>query len=244
MADQARIALVTGAARRVGREIALALARAGFDIAVHYGSSEQEARDVVAQIEDSGRRAQAFQANIDETSSAVELARAVTDSFGPVDVLVLSASSYPMGEVGSLAPEDLLAPLRVNLVTPFLLAQEIGLGMRMRGHGQIITLLDWSLDRPDPRYIPYQISKAGLREATFGLARALAPEVRVNGIAPGAVLLPEGTTDERQEAVRRKTLVGHLGSPGDVARAVLYLIDAEHFVTGTVLRVDGGRSLL
>ena len=237
-------ALVTGGALRVGRSVVLALATRGYDLAIHYRSSGEAARKLAGEVRSLGRRAELFRADLSAPDASGDLADEVAASFGPLDLLVLSASTYRKELFREITPRGFAETLQVNLLAPFFLAQRIGADMQKRGHGQIVSLLDGSLDRPDPNYLAYQVSKAGLREATLALARALAPEVRVNGIAPGAVLLPEGTSEERSEAVRRKTLVGHLGTPEDVARAVLYLIDAEHFVTGSILRVDGGRSLL
>jgi pteridine reductase len=237
-------ALVTGGALRVGRSIVLALARHGYDVAVHYRASEQPARELANEVRAIGRNSQVFHSDLSLAGGVETLTTEVAADFGPIDLLVLSASNYAKEPFLDITPEGFAETLQVNLLAPFFLAQKFGAQMMARGHGQIVTLLDWSLDRPDPNYLAYQVSKAGLREATLGLARALAPVVRVNGVAPGAVLLPEETSDERREAVRQKTLVGHLGTPEDVARAVIYLIEAEHFVTGSILRVDGGRSLL
>lgn len=238
------VALVTGGGLRVGRAISLALAVRGFDLALHYRRSRGEAEEVAAAAEEAGGRADLFAADFSQPGEAERLAAEVLDTVGVPTVLVLSASSYEREPLPAITAEGFRRTLETNLLAPFLLAQSLGLAMRGAGRGHIITLLDWSLDRPDPEYLAYQAAKAGLREVTYALARGLAPEVRVNGIAPGAVLLPEGTSADRCEAVRRKTLVGHLGAPEDIARAVLYLIEAEHFVTGTVLRVDGGRALL
>lgn len=238
------VALVTGGALRVGRSIALALAARGFDLALHYRNSRGAAEEVAQIAQAAGARVTLFAADFARPGSAEELAEEVLHGAGTPAVVVLSASSYQREPLSAISAEGFRLTLETNLLAPFFLAQKLGLAMRTAGHGQIITLLDWSLDRPDPEYLAYQAAKAGLREVTFALARGLAPEVRVNGIAPGAVLLPEETSAESREAVRRKTLVGHLGSPEDIARAVLYLIEAEHFVTGTILRVDGGRTLL
>jgi NAD(P)-dependent dehydrogenase (short-subunit alcohol dehydrogenase family) len=163
---------------------------------------------------------------------------------GPLDILVLSASEYPERDPATIGLEDLEHTLRTNLTTPFLIAHQIGYRMQARGKGRIVTLLDWSIGRPDPKYLSYHISKAGLREATLGLARALAPAVQVNGIAPGAVLLPEGTPEERARRIRAKVPLQRLGSAEDIATACLYLLEAADFVTGSVLTVDGGRSVV
>ena len=161
---------------------------------------------------------------------------------GPIQGLVLSAAIYPQSPLAEVDAANFEETLRVNLISPFLLARTAGLRMKARGRGAITALLDWSVDRPYADRIPYTIAKAGLRAGVLGLARALAPEVRVNGVALGAVLLPEGTTTQLEERIRTAAPLQRIGTPGDAADAVRYLMQAE-FVTGTILTVDGGRSV-
>lgn len=238
-----RRALVTGAGIRIGRTIAETLAAHGVHLALHHRSSDQETRAVAAGIRKRGQEAETFAADFGIPGQAESLVTRVEAEFGPLDIVVLSAAIYPRQAVQEITRASYDEVSQVNLASPFFLARDAGLRMKARGHGNIVTLLDWSIDRPDPEYLPYQIAKAGLREATYGLARALAPEVRVNGVSPGAVLLPEGTSEERRGNIIRKTPLQKIGSPEDVAEAVVYLLEGGDFVTGVVLKVDGGRSL-
>lgn len=236
-------ALITGAGIRLGRALAEGLAGRGMELALHYHRHGREAENLAKKIRARGGRAQTFGADLSLPAEAERLAAEVEAGESPIEVLVLSAALYPRESVAEITGDSMERTLRTNLVSPFLLARRLGLGMKHRGEGAILTLLDWSVDRPDPMYLPYQISKAGLREATYGLALALAPEVRVNGIAPGAVLLPEGTSDAKRTRVQGATPLDRLGTPSDVVGAALYLLGSAEFLTGVVLKVDGGRSL-
>lgn len=241
-----RLALVTGAGIRLGRAVSEALAARGYRLALHYHHHKAEAGELAKQIRgsrpDRDDSASCFPADLSDPTAAATLAAAVEETMGPVDLLVLSAAIYPRNPLPEITPSSLEETLRVNLTTPFLLARDVGLRMKARGTGAIVGLLDWSVDRPYVDRIPYTIAKAGLRAGLLGLARALAPEVRVNGIALGAVLLPEGTPPELRERIRRAAPLDRIGAPHDVAEGVLYLADAG-FVTGTILTIDGGRTV-
>lgn len=239
-----RNVLVTGAAVRVGRAVADALAARGMNLILHYRTHRHEAEAFAEDLRSRGLQAVPMQADLSHPGNALELADHAWEALGGLDALVLSASSYPRVSLLDIDAGSLEETLRVNLISPFLLAQRIGLRMRERGNGSIVTLLDWSIDRPDPNYLAYHVAKAGLKEATRGLARALAPQVRVNGIAPGAVMLPEGTSEDQRQRIEKKTPLNRIGSPHDVAEACVYLLESAPFVTGTILTVDGGRSLV
>jgi pteridine reductase len=237
-----KTALVTGAAKRVGREIALALARRGANIVVHYRSSAAEARQVVAEIKALGVEALAVRA---EQSNArqvrVAVARAVR-RFKQIDVLVNCAAVYERTPFGKLTERDWDFHIDANLKGPFLFALEVGRHMQRRKvAGKIINLADWAAYRPYRDYLPYMVSKAGVVCLTQALAKELAPRVQVNAVAPGPVLLPPDCSAAERRAVIRATLVKRVGSPADVAKAVLYLVEGGDFVTGQVLVVDGGR---
>ncbi len=234
--------LITGGAIRLGRAIAECLAERGYDLAIHYFQHETDALALAARYQ--GRaRCELFPADLLDLTEAEALVERVEDRLGAISAVVLSAATFDRAPLEQLSGEGIEATLRLNLAAPLLIASRAGLRMKARGYGSIVTLLDFSTDRPRVDYLPYEVAKAGLRTATFGLARALAPEVRVNGIAPGSVLLPEGTTENIEEAARKATLLQRKGSVEDVAAAVLYLLEAAPFVTGSVLTVDGGRSL-
>jgi len=242
-----KAALVTGAGIRLGRALAEALAAQGMRLALHYHAHEQEARELQTRIERGRGPAdptptRCFAADLSDPAAAVRLVREVEEQMGALSVVILSAAVYPRDPLEEISQDSLERTLSINLTAPFLLAREAGLLMKGRGEGHILALLDWSLDRPYPDRLPYTMAKAGLRAGILGLARALAPQVQVNAIAPGAVLLPEATPQELRRSIIAATPLARLGSPEEVARAALYLLGSD-FATGTVLTVDGGRSV-
>ncbi len=231
-----RTVLVTGAGKRVGREIALALARRGANIVVHCHTAVQEARQLVSEIRDLGVRALAVRA--DQTNA--QQVRAAVVRAGKVDVLIASAAVYRRTPFKTLTEADWDFHLDANLKGPFLWALEVGKRMRT---GKMVFFADWAALRPYRHYLPYLVSKAGVICLTKALAKELAPRVQVNAIAPGPVWLPPDFTETETEAVRQATLVKRLGSPQDIVSAVLFLVEGTDFVTGHVLVVDGGRLL-
>ena len=231
-----KTALVTGAAKRVGREIALGLARRGANIVVHYNTSAGDARRVVAEIEALGVEAlsvKADQSNARQVSAAVQRA-------GKIDVLVASAAVFKRTPFDKLTEADWDFHINANLKGPFLFALEAGRRMRA---GKIVFFADWAAIRPYRNYLPYLVSKAGIICLTKALAKELAPRVQVNAIAPGPVLLPEDFPASERRKIADATLVKRLGSPQDIVNAVLFLIEGSDFITGHTLVVDGGRLL-
>lgn len=235
-----RIGLVTGGARRVGRAFSLALARAGADVMVNYAHSKAEAQATVAEIEAMGRRAIAVRADVSDAAHIRELVDRAAD-FGGLDVLVNSASLFESKPVLEITEADWDRVMGVNLKGPFLLSQAAAPLLRARG-GVIVNIADLSGLRVWPAYAHHGVAKAGLIHLTKTLARALAPEIRVNCIVPGTVLPPEEYNAEEIRRERDRTALGRLGSPEDVARALLFLVESD-FVTGEVLVVDGGSRL-
>src|ERR1017187_2037516 len=237
-----KTALVTGSGKRVGREIALGLARHGANIVVHYNSSAADARGVVAEIKALGVDAiavKANQANAREVRAAV--GKAVKD-FRDIHELVGSAAVYRKTPYDTLTEEDWDFHIDANLKGPFLFALEVGRHMKKRGiAGKIVNFADWSAIRPYADYLPYCVSKAGVICLTKSLAKALGPKVQVNAIAPGPVLLPPDFTEKEIQQVIDATLVKRLGSPQDNGNSVLFLIEGSDFITGHTLVVDGGR---
>jgi NAD(P)-dependent dehydrogenase (short-subunit alcohol dehydrogenase family) len=239
-----RTALVTGAARRVGREIALALARRGMDVVVHYRRSAPEARATVAEVERLGRRAVGLEADLARPDEVEALADRSIQALGAIDVLVNSAALFYRTPLDKVAWDDWEQVLRVNLIGPSLLARRLGLEMRRRGEGKIVNIADVAGMRPWTDFLPYCVSKAALIALTRGLARALAPQVHVNAVAPGTVLLADEYGEKEREAIVRATPLKRIGDPGDVANAVLFLLEGSDFITGQVIVVDGGRSVV
>ena len=243
-----KTALVTGAGIRLGRALASGLAGRGMRLALHYHRHGEEAEHLAESIRSSrpastAPQAACFAADLEDPTSAARLMETAETVMGEIEVLVLSAALYPREPLEEIVPASLERTLRINLTTPFLLAREAGMRMKARGTGHIIAILDWSLDRPYIDRIPYTMAKAGLRAGVLGLARALAPEVRVNAVSPGAVLLADGVADELRERIAAASLLRRIGAPRDVVDAALYLLDSE-FVTGTILTVDGGRTVV
>ena len=239
---QGKFVLVTGAARRVGRAVAMALARRGARLIIHYNRSRREAQRLVSEAEDlCGREASLAQADLSDLRQVRRMTDGLLRRFGTVHVLVNSASLYERTPFGRVEAADWDSHLDVNLRAPFFLSQALGPAMKKAGEGKIVNIADWAAQRPYADYVPYCVSKAGLLCLNTALAKALAPEVQVNALLPGPVLLPESFTARQREAVREATLVKRLGTPEDVAQAVLFLIEGSDFVTGAALTVDGGR---
>lgn len=237
-----KTALVTGAAKRVGHEIALGLARRGANIIVHYNTSAADARGAVAEITKLGVGAVAVKA---DQSNARQVKAAVAQAlrrFGRIDVLVASAAVYKKTPFDTLTEADWDLHIDANLKGPFLFALEIGRHMKRRKlAGKIVMFADWAAIRPYADYLPYCVSKAGIICLTRSLAKALGPKVQVNAIAPGPILLPPDFTPAERRAVINATLVKRVGSPQDIVNSVLFLIEGSDFITGHTLLVDGGR---
>ncbi|MFQ5914155.1 MAG: SDR family NAD(P)-dependent oxidoreductase [Nitrospinota bacterium] len=234
-------ALVTGSAVRVGRVIALKLAERGASVAVHYNRSRQQAEATAAEARALGVQAITVQGDVSRSADVDSLVDEIEAGLGPLDVLVNSASLYYRKPFAELTEEDWDRNFAVNAKAPFLLARRIAPDMKERGQGKIINIVDWAAERPYQDYLPYCASKAALVNLTKSLALAFSPEVQVNAVAPGPVFLPEDFTAEETEAVRRAVPSKRVGSPEDVAAAVLFFIEGSDFATGSILTVDGGR---
>lgn len=242
---EGKTVLITGAARRIGREIALGVARRGATVLIHYHHSGAEARSLQKEIEALGQAAIPVACDFSSSGKTVfkridGMVKEVYREVRRVDVLVNNASIFYPSPLKTVDESDWDDFLTVNLKVPFFLSRAFGLRMKKKGSGKIINLLDWTAKRPHPDYLPYAVSKAGLWTLTEGLARALAPEVQVNGVAPGPILPAAGTTRQREKKVVEKTLLKRYGNPHDIVRTVRYLIEDTDYVTGTVIPVDGG----
>ena len=236
-----RIALVTGGGIRVGRVLVEALAQKGATVAVHYNSSRTGADDVVASIRKTGGTAEAFAADLTNPAAPATLVDSVVKRFGRLDILVNSAAvmiKTPFGSVDSKTWDSMFA---LNLRAPFFLAQAAAPHLR-RAQGAIVNIADHMALERWPAYIPHSLTKGAVIHMTRALAQELAPEVRVNAIAPGVVLMPESANAREAEQLQASTPLKRLGSPQDVAQAMMYLLEAE-YVTGEMVIVDGGRHI-
>lgn len=241
MSDLAgRRALVTGGAVRVGRTLSLACAGEGMDVVIHYNRSAGPAEETAAECREIGVRAAVVGGDLARADECRRVAAEAESALGGIDVLVNSASNFISGAFGSFTPEQVDLALDVNLKAPLFLAQALAPGMTARGWGRIVNMADVAGLEPWPRFLPHCVSKAAVVMLTRTLAQELAPEVLVNGIAPGAVLMPEGSTPELVRRSEEKAVLGEIGTPEDVADALIYLLRAD-YVTGQTLVVDGGR---
>lgn len=233
-----KVALVTGAGKRLGRAIALALAESGADIVLHVRTSSGE--EVARAIEGQGRRAFVVAADLSTTAGAVQLGRAAIAEAGGVDILVNNAAVFFPTPLPKLAASSWREILQTNLSSPFVLALTLGKRMRERGGGKILQLADWSGVRPIPGFLPYCVTKSGTIVMTQALAKAFAPHIQVNAIAPGPVLPPDHYSEELMRRLAEQTPLQRIGHEGDVVRAVRFLSEAADFVTGATYMVDGG----
>ncbi len=236
-----RRALVTGGARRVGAALVSALASCGVDVAIHHRDSGDAAEALAAVCRGRGVSAVVLQADLAVPGAAEALAAGAEEALGGVDILINSASTWesaPLGDVDRAMWDRALA---VNLTAPMFLSQTLGAAMAARGFGRIISIGDVAGLRPWPHRAPHSVSKAGLVMLTRILAQAYAPHVLANAIVPGPVLVPDGAGAQVEVNLAATTVLGRIGTPGDVVDAMLYLVSAE-YVTGQCLVVDGGQA--
>jgi pteridine reductase len=237
-----KVALVTGGAVRVGRALSLGLAEAGFDVAVNFHSSAGPAEEVAVRIRELGRRALLVPGDVSRPEDVDRIAGALERDFGRLDLLVNSASNFHQRPLLEVDAAEWDAVMGVNLKGPFLMARAAAALLRA-SRGSIVNIVDLSAIQPWTAYPHHSVSKAGLLQLTRVMARTLAPDVRVNAVAPGTVLPPEGQSEESLERERRKTPLARLGTPQDVLRTVLFL-EASPYITGELIVVDGGLSLV
>jgi len=243
MQPTARVALVTGGARRVGRAIVQRLATEGFDVAFTYRKSRQDADELAQSLLASGRRTAAIEADLTQPGQATEeIFSAVDRLFGRLDVLVHNASLYQPSSLAAFTTAQSRAMWAIHVEAPMLLCRRFERYLRTaRGH--VINMVDLLAERPWPEYLVYCASKAGLLNLTLGLARELAPDVTVNGISPGVVAWPNDYSEQERQRYLHRVPLGREGTPEDVANAVAFLISGGSYITGQILRLDGGRSI-
>lgn len=239
-----KVALITGASQRIGAQIARALHHAGMNICIHYRSSEEAALKLSRELEalrpDS---VQLIAADLLDISNLGHMVETVVERWGRLDLLVNNASSFYPTPIGSITEENWDELIGSNLKVPLFLSQAAA-GTLREYSGSIINIIDIHAERPMRQHVVYSIAKSGLLALTRSLARELGPEVRVNGVAPGAILWPEHDLDiKTRVAIVDRTALKHIGTPADIAAAVLFLFRDAPYITGHMLPVDGGRLL-
>lgn len=253
--------LITGAARRVGRSLALACARAGYDVAVHYGTSAADAESLAGEIRALGRRALLLPADLADAQQTAALVEQAATQLS-LTALINNASIFEPLEWDSTTLEDWNRNLAVNLTAPFLLSQTFARCLPAGQNGSILNLLDWRALRPGPDHLPYTISKVGLAGLTRSLAAALAPRIRVNGMALGAILPPNeggnmppnlggsmppnegGNITPPDPGPLAQVPAQRWASLAEVDVTALFLLDGPGYITGEIIHVDGGRHVL
>ncbi|MBK8016082.1 MAG: pteridine reductase [Betaproteobacteria bacterium] len=241
-----KVVLITGGARRVGAAICRALHARGAKLMIHFHSSGDDARALQAELNETRPESVAIvQANLLNIAHLPSLVHETVGHFGRLDVLVNNASSFfptPVGDITEAQWDDLIG---TNLKTPLFLSQAAAPHLR-KTEGCIVNIVDIHADRPMKNYVVYNAAKGGLMSLTRSLARELGPEVRVNGVSPGAILWPEDETWSDELARHRivsTTLLKRVGEPGDIAKTVRFLIEDAPYITGQIIAVDGGRSV-
>ena len=234
--------LVTGAAKRIGREIAKGFASRGAHVLIHYHSSKKEAEGLARELRLLRVKSQLCRANLLKVNEIRSMVRKILRDHGGVDVLVNNASLFGRTPFEKVGEEDWENFLGIHVKAPFFLAQALAPVMKKRGGGRIINIADWSGLRPYRDYLPYCVSKGAMMTMTQALAKTLAPEVLVTAVCPGPILPPAAMGKRERVGVAKKTLVGRWGRPEDIARMVVFLAEQD-FVTGSYHLVDGGESL-
>jgi len=237
------VVLITGAAIRVGRAIAMELARKGAKISFSYYLDDEPWKETLSEIKGLCGDCLATQTEIRSATEVNRLVKKTVDHFGRIDVLINNASVWLKSPILEITEDEWDLAFDINLKGPFLVSQAVAPYMIQQGEGVILNITDLSTFQTWPEYAHHAASKAGLVSLTKSMAVELAPEIRVNAIAPGTVLLPDDHTPEKRDWAEEKSVLKRIGSPDDVARLATFLINND-FITGSVYFVDGGRSLV
>lgn len=238
---QGKTALVTGGVKRIGKAIALALAEKGANVAISYLTSKKEAVETLHQLSNIGIKAIAVQADISKVDEVKKLVQKTIKTFGSIDILINNAAIFHKTPFESIREKDWDHHIDINLKGTFLCSQKVGIEMLRKKRGKIINIADWAGLRPYRNYLPYCVSKAGVICLTQALAKTLAPHIQVNAIAPGPVLLPKDLSKKELKEIIKGTPLKKLGSPEDISKTVIFLIEGSDFITGATYLVDGGR---
>jgi NAD(P)-dependent dehydrogenase (short-subunit alcohol dehydrogenase family) len=241
--SDSKAVLITGAAKRLGRAIALDLAAHGWDIALHYNDSETDAHETAAQIQSAGRKVALLKGDLGIENEVAALIPRGTSELGPILGLVNSASIFQRDEWATVTRESWDRHLAINLRAPFVLAQEFARALPANARGTIVNIIDQRVLKPTPQFLSYSLSKAGLYWLNTTLAQALAPRIRVNAVAPGPTMKNARQSEADFRRQREATILGTGAEPQDICDAVRYLLTAS-VVTGQMIAVDGGQHLI
>ena len=243
MTDSSPVALITGAAKRIGAAMATRLHNEGFRVIIHYGHSKDDAYALAQKLNNvRPESATCLQANLCDSEEVKALSNNAVSVWGQLDVLVNNASSFYPTPIGSISEDDWLSLVGSNVKGPLFLSQALAPALR-KTKGCIVNMVDMHIDRPLPKHSVYLLAKSGLASLTQSLAIDLAPDIRVNGIGPGAILWPEREMeDDEKDKLLSSIPLGELGKPEDIAQTLSFLVSAS-YVTGQIIFVDGGRSL-
>ncbi len=249
MSSDRKVVLITGAAQRIGEVIARKLHQHGFNIAIHYRNSKEKAESLANELNQArDNSAMCFQANLVDINTVKTLANNVTNKWGRLDALINNASSFYPTSPDTASEDDWHALIDSNLKGPFFLSQSLVPELK-KTNGCIVNIVDIYSERPLKSHSIYSIAKAGVAMMTKSLALELAPDIRVNGISPGAILWPDEVatgqtvTDKEKEIALSRIAMKRLGDPADIAKAVTFLLEDAPYVTGQIITVDGGRTL-
>ena len=241
--ENQRVALITGGAKRVGRAIVNRLSDAGFDIAFTYLTSSTDADNLLAEVKSKGRKTIAIKADLTDPPQAIsQITAAWKQTFTRLDLLVNSASIFEPGTLSQTDSAQIRRAYAIHVESPLLLCKAFADLLR-QSNGRIINMVDLQAEKPVPSYIAYCASKAALLNLTLSLARELAPQVTVNGIAPGVVEWPRDFPQTEKDKYLRRVPLGRAGTPQDVAELVYFLATAGSYITGQIIHLDGGRSI-
>lgn len=238
---EGRNALITGSALRLGKAFALALAKQGCNVVIHYRGSKNAAEKAAAELAEFNVRAVALQADLSSPEQTQRLFQQSLEALGDLDLLINNASLFDSLDWQQTSLDDWEKHFKINLTAPFLLSQALGKHLSGRA-GDILNLLDWRALRPGPDHFPYTITKAGLAALTKSLAQALGPNIRVNAIAPGAILPPPGS-DEKEPQLIEGVPANRWGEVDEVVQAMMFLVGGPGYITGEIIHLDGGRHL-
>lgn len=242
MTNPSKSALVTGGAVRIGRQIVLDLAKDGWSVAIHYGASEQEARDLVAEVEASGGTAVPLQADLESAAGVEGLIDLAADAIGPLTCLVNNAARFERDDIHTMTRASWDTHMDTNLYAPMVLSQKFAEALPSGAQGNIINIVDQRVMRPTPFFASYTISKIGLWAATQTLAQALAPNIRVNAVGPGPTLPSPRQSLEHFNRQVAATPLGTQTRPEDVSRAVMMILNTPS-MTGQLIVLDGGQNI-